>query len=192
MRRLLVFAGSVALIAIVVIGLTKAAGGGGATNPPDSLADAQKELAGAAPPYADLHAQANTLIGGGKDAFDQRLAALKGHPVVINKWASWCVPCQSEFPIFESVGTHRGEEVAFLGVNGTDKDPAAKRFLAKRWLPFPSYTDPKEDIARQLEAPKNYPMTVFIDRQGKTAYVHSGPYRSDKQLNDDIDRYVLR
>src|SRR3954468_11986414 len=155
MRRVLVLAGSVALIAIVVIGLTKAGGGGGATNPPDSLADAQKELSGSPQPFASLHAQANQLIGGGKSAFDQRLTQLKGHPVVINKWARWCAPCPAEFPVFESVATKRGKEVAFLGVNGTDKDPAARRFLAKRWLPFPSYTDPNEDIAQALDAPKN-------------------------------------
>src|SRR3954462_11707312 len=80
MRRLLVLAGSVALVAIVVIGLTKAAAGGGATNPPDSLADAQKELSGSPQPLAALHAQANQLIGGGRPPFDQRLAPPKGHP----------------------------------------------------------------------------------------------------------------
>ena len=134
--------------------------------------------------------QANELLGGGKDAFEQRLAELKGHPIVINKWASWCVPCQTEFPVFESVGTARGKEVAFLGVNGTDKDPAARRFLDQRWLPFPSYTDPDEDIARAIEAPKNYPMTVFVGRDGDTKYIHSGPYKSDGQLEADIDKYL--
>jgi cytochrome c biogenesis protein CcmG, thiol:disulfide interchange protein DsbE len=91
--------------------------------------------------------------------------------------------------VFESVGTQRGKEIAFLGVNGTDRNAAAKRFLAKRWLPFPSYTDPKEDIAQAIQAPKNYPITVFVDANGKTAFIHSGPYKSDKQLNDDIDKY---
>src|SRR4051794_3448506 len=171
MRRLVVLLASVALIAILVIGLTKASAGGGSTNPPDSLQDARQELAGAPQPLAGLHAQASQLIGGGRPAFEQRLAALEGRPVVINKWASWCVPCQTEFPVFESVGTKRGKEVAFLGLNGGDKDVKARKFLAKRWLPFPSYTDPDEDIAEKLQAPKNYPMTVFVDRGGKTAYI---------------------
>jgi cytochrome c biogenesis protein CcmG, thiol:disulfide interchange protein DsbE len=190
MRKVLVLLASVALIVIVVIGLTSAGGGDGTTDPPDSLQDAQEELAGAPEPFAGLHAQASQLLGGGTDAFEQRIAALKGHPVVVNKWASWCLPCKEEFPVFESVGTKRGKDVAFLGVNGGDKDPAAKRFLAQRWLPFPSYTDPDENISEQLKAPKNYPMTVFIDRTGKTAYIHSGPYRSDQALIDDIKQYL--
>src|SRR4051812_40802946 len=190
MRRLLVVLAVVAVAAVVVIGLTQAGGGSTRQQGSFSLPEAKRELAGAPPPLAALHAQANELIGGGTAAFDERLTQLQGHPVVINKWASWCAPCQAEFPVFESVATKRGKEVAFLGVNGTDKDPAARKFLAKRPLPFPSYTDPDEDIAQHIKAPKNYPMTVFVDRDGKTAYIHAGPYKSDKQLNSDIDKYL--
>ena len=189
MRKWLVLLGSLALIAVVVIGLTSVSGGDSSTDPPDSLEDAREQLAGAPAPLAALHAQASTLVGGGKPAFEERMAALKGHPIVINKWASWCAPCQAEFGIFEAVGTERGKEVAFLGVNGTDKDKAARNFLAKRWLPVPSYTDPDEDIAQAIEAPKNYPITVFVDKNGKTVRVHSGVYKSKDQLNEDIDKY---
>ena len=190
MRRVLILLASLALIAVLVIGLTSAGGGDGATDPPDSLADARAELAGAPAPLAALHAQANELLPGDTDAFNQQIAALKGQPIVVNKWASWCLPCKEEFPVFESIGTKRGKEVAFLGVNGGDKDPAARKYLDKTWLPFPSFTDPDENISQSLKAPKNYPMTVFIDRDGNTAYIHSGPYRSDQALLDDIDRYL--
>ncbi len=190
MRRLLVLLASVALIAVVVIGLTSAAGGDGTTDPPDSLEDAQEELAGAPAPLAGLHAQANALIDGGIPAFEQRIADLKGHPIVVNKWASWCSPCRVEFPVFESVATKRGKEVAFLGINSKDKDPAARGFLAERWLPFPSYIDPDDDIGRKLKAGQYAPITIFIDRDGKSVKVHYGTYKSDQQLNDDIDRYL--
>jgi cytochrome c biogenesis protein CcmG/thiol:disulfide interchange protein DsbE len=191
MRRALLLLAAVVLVVVLVIGLTHAGGSGGQQQAARfDLPAAKRELAGAPAPLAALHAQANELIGGGKAAFEQRLDGLEGHPVVINKWASWCGPCQAEFPIFESVGTERGKEVAFIGLNAGDKDPAARRFLARRPLPFPSYTDPGEDIAQELDAPKNYPMTVFVDGSGKTAYIHSGPYRSDAQLDADVDRYL--
>jgi thiol-disulfide isomerase/thioredoxin len=180
------------LAVVLVIGLTQAGDDEQSpqASPKFDLPAAKQQLAGAPAPLAALHAQANELLPGGKDAFRDRLAALEGHPVVINKWASWCGPCQAEFPVFQRVGTQRGKEVAFLGVNGTDKDPAARRFLARRPLPFPSYTDPDEAISQDIGAPKNYPMTVFLDSNGETAYIHTGQYRTDAQLQADIDKYL--
>lgn len=191
MRRVIILIASAALIAIVVIGLTSASGNGdGTTDPPDSLQDAREQLAGAPAPLAALHAQSNELLDGGESAFDQRIAELKGHPIVVNKWASWCAPCRVEFPVFESVASKRGKEIAFLGVNSKDKDAAARGFLAEQWLPFPSYTDPDDVIGRKLKAGDYAPITIFIDRNGKSVKVHYGTYKSDQQLNDDIDRYL--
>ena len=93
---------------------------------------------------------------------------------MINKWASWCRPCRAEFPIFQRVATDRGKDVAFIGVNAKDMRPAAERFLADFPVPFPSYEDADEDIARELRAGTNFPMTVFVDARGKTEFVHAG------------------
>jgi thiol-disulfide isomerase/thioredoxin len=192
MRRLLIVLGGIALIVIVVIGLTQAShkDGPAAKAFHFDLAAAKQRLAKAPGALHGVYAQANELLPGGKRAFDRRIAELHGHPVVVNKWASWCVPCQSEFPVFESVAAKEGTKVAFLGDNGTDINAAARRFLGKRPLPFPSYTDPRETIARSLEIPKNYPMTVLLDRNGKMAHIHTGPYRSDADLIRDIRRYL--
>jgi thiol-disulfide isomerase/thioredoxin len=192
MRRLLILLGVVALGVILVIGLTQASHKDGPAAKPFhfDLAAAKRRLAAAPGPLRGLYAQANQLLPGGKPAFEKRLAALRGHPVIVNKWASWCVPCQSEFPVFESVAAKEGTKVAFVGDNGTDADASARAFLAKRPLPFPSYTDPHETIARSLEIPQNYPMTVLLDRHGKMAYIHPGPYRTDADLIRDIRRYL--
>jgi cytochrome c biogenesis protein CcmG, thiol:disulfide interchange protein DsbE len=191
-RRALVPLLAVALVAVLVIGLTQAGGDAdrGAAAPKFDLAQAKRQLQGAPAPLAALHDQASTILDGGAHAFDKRMKTLRGHPAVINKWASWCRPCRAEFPIFQQVATDRGRQIAFLGVNAADKRPAAERFLAERPLPYPSYEDPGEDIAQELEAAKYFPVTVFVDARGKTAYIHTGEYTSRAQLETDIDRYL--
>jgi cytochrome c biogenesis protein CcmG, thiol:disulfide interchange protein DsbE len=193
MRRLLLVAGAVALVAVIVIGLTQAGGGG--TEEGDAtkfdLPAAKERLATAPAPLNGLYSQANELLGGGTGAFSARLGELKGHPLVINKWASWCGPCQAEFSIFQNVATERGKDVGFIGLNVSDTDSHARGFLAKRPLPFPSYTDPDEKLTAELKAPQKVaPVTVFVGRDGNIATVHSGAYTSSKQLNADIDRYL--
>jgi cytochrome c biogenesis protein CcmG/thiol:disulfide interchange protein DsbE len=192
MRRVLFVAAGVALVAVIVIGLTQAGGGteeGDATK--FDLPAAKEKLAAAPAPLNGLYSQANELLGGGTTALATRLSELKGHPLVINKWASWCGPCQAEFSIFQNVATQRGKDVGFLGLNVSDTDSHARGFLEKRPLPFPSYADPDEKLTAELKAPQKIaPVTVFVARDGKIATVHSGAYKSSKQLNADIDRYL--
>jgi cytochrome c biogenesis protein CcmG, thiol:disulfide interchange protein DsbE len=191
MRRALLALAAVAVVAVVVIGLTQAGGGKTQALPKFDLPAAQRELAAAPAPLNGLYAQANQLLEANTSAFTQRLDGLKGKPLVINMWASWCVPCQSEFPIFQSVATTEGKQVGFLGLDVNDVNAAARRFLAKRPLPYPSYADPHQKLTHSISAPVGYaPVTVFLDDKGKTAYIHSGAYTSTKQLSNDIHRYL--
>lgn len=191
MRSVLVALAALALAAVLVVGLSQA--GGEAERPaaaPFDLGDARRQLAGAPAPLAALHEQSAALLEGGRAAFQARMRALRGTPVVINKWASWCRPCRAEFPVFQELATDRGKEIAFLGVNAGDKRPAAERFLAERPLPYPSYEDPDEEIARGLDAAKFFPVTIFVDERGETAFVHTGEYTTRAELEADIDRYL--
>jgi len=181
------------LTAVLVVGLKQAGGSSDDAAPRAArfdLSAARKRLAGSPAPLAALHAQSAQLLDGGVPAFERRLAALKGTPVVVNKWASWCSPCRAEFPVFQRVATDRGREIAFLGVNAGDSTGPARQFLAQYPVPFPSYVDPDEKIARAIKAPANYPITVFVDARGKTAFIHQGGYSSERQLVADIDRYL--
>jgi cytochrome c biogenesis protein CcmG/thiol:disulfide interchange protein DsbE len=191
MRAALLVLGTLALVAVVAIGLGQT---GGSQEPQETatfdLTQAKRELAGAPAPLAALHEQSNTILDGGPKAFERRIEQLDGHPAVINKWASWCQPCRAEFPIFQRVATERGREIAFLGLNAEDKRPAAEEFLRERPLPYPSYEDPDEEIAKDLEAGKYFPMTVFVDEHGKTAFIKAGEYTSRAELEADIDRYL--
>ena len=192
MKRALMLLVAVALAVVVVIGLTQAGGqdSGKQDTGTFDLAAAKERLAGSPAPLAALHEQSNELLEGGPKAFRARLAELRGHPVVINKWASWCGPCRAELPILQDISTARGKEIAFLGVNARDKRPTAERFAAQYPVPYPSYEDPEEAIARALKAPSNFPVTVFVDAQGKTVFTHQGGYRTAADLTADIDEHL--
>jgi thiol-disulfide isomerase/thioredoxin len=193
-RRVLPLLAAAVLVAIVVIGLTQAGGdsgsGAAAEAEPFDLDRALASLEGAPPPLAALHDQANEILDGGTPALRKRLRELRGHPVVLNKWASWCGPCRHEFPFFQRVSTEQGKRVAFVGLNSGDSRSAAQEFLGEFPLTYPSYEDPDEKIARAVGAPANYPITVFLDENGEQAFIRQGGYASEAKLNRDIDRYL--
>jgi thiol-disulfide isomerase/thioredoxin len=190
-RALLWTIGVIAVLAVLVIGLTQA---GSKSEKPKAatltLAQQRARLAGAPPELAALHDQASELLGGGPSAVDARLKDLRGRPVVINKWASWCGPCRLEFPVFQRVAVKYGKQVAFLGLDGKDNAGEARSFLRTTPLSYPSYQDPNERAAHALKAGTYYPTTVFIDAQGKRT-VHQGPYNDETRLEQDIKRYAL-
>jgi cytochrome c biogenesis protein CcmG, thiol:disulfide interchange protein DsbE len=171
--------------ALLVGGCGSAAESGGGSHP-----DYAKALAGSPPPLAALHKQANDLLPGGEEAFDERLAQLHGYPVVVNVWASWCGPCREEFPVLQKLSARYGKKVAFFGLNSEDSDDAAATFLREEPLSYPSYTDPHKEIFSSLGA-VGFPDTAFYDKSGKLLYLKQGPYRQDAELEADVRRYAL-
>ena len=156
-----------------------------------STANVDAALAGSPAPLRALHGQADDLLGGGPVAFTARLRALRGFPIIVNKWASWCPACESEFPQFQRVSVEFGKRVAFLGLDGKDAVQAAASFLHAFPVTYPSYSDPREAIARAIGAGTYYPQTIFFNRQGSLVYDHIGEYPSAAALAQDVRRYAL-
>jgi cytochrome c biogenesis protein CcmG, thiol:disulfide interchange protein DsbE len=182
MRRLIVLVLPAVLIA-----------GCGASEPKSaapSPAAAKQRLSGAPVSLRSLHSQANQLLDGGPGAVKRRLAALRGHPVVVNKWASWCGPCRAEFPFFQRQSLRRGRQIAFLGVNANDNDGDAKRFLRRYPVSYPSYRDPKLAISALFNAVQAFPATAYYDATGKLGYLHQGGYATEAKLAQDVERYT--
>lgn len=130
------------------------------------------------------------LRGGGKPAFERELRELRGTPVVVNKWASWCTPCRAEFPFFASQARKRKGKVAFLGVDAQDVESDARNFLREEPIPYPSYSDPEQDIAGLFNGQVAFPATAFYDSGGKVVYLKQGGYPSEAKLSEDIERYA--
>jgi cytochrome c biogenesis protein CcmG, thiol:disulfide interchange protein DsbE len=178
-------------VAITAAALAFGACGSGdestAAKPPDYRA----ALAGAPKPLARLYSHGDRLVTAGTQAFQAQLDALRGYPIVVNKWASWCEPCRREFPYLQRLSARFGAHVAFVGVDANDSNAAAKTFLGEFPLPYPSFTDPDQDISRLLGATAGFPATAFYDRSGQRVFVKQGPYASQADLAADISHHAL-
>jgi cytochrome c biogenesis protein CcmG/thiol:disulfide interchange protein DsbE len=186
-RKLLLVAAGLAVAVVLVV---LVASGDSPESEIASLDDARAKLEGAPAPIATLHEQSNRLLDGGADAFEERLAELEGHPVVVNKWASWCGPCRAEFPYFQRQVLRHGKRVAFIGVNSTDNDGQAEAFLERYPVPYPSYKDPDQKVAAVFDGVAAFPTTAFYDSKGKLQYIKQGGYLSELKLAEDIARYA--
>jgi len=114
------------------------------------------------------------------------LAALRGRPVVVNFWASWCVPCRREMPAFQAVYQRVGGRIAFVGVDHQDSRRLALQFLAQTGVRYPSGYDPEGKTAASFGL-FGLPATIFISPSGRILERHTGPY-SEPDLQATLDR----
>jgi cytochrome c biogenesis protein CcmG/thiol:disulfide interchange protein DsbE len=192
-KRLTIVLAVAAVVALLVVGLLQLGDSSSPSAAPSTLTLAQMRarLSGSPPALAALHAQASELLPGGLPALRARLAALRGTPVVINKWASWCEPCRAEFGVFQRVSVSRGREVAFIGIDSSDYSRAdARAFLRSFPVSYPSFYDQSGQIGLAVTDSTFTPVTVFIDRHG-SRFIRQGPYPSVAKLEQDVERYAL-
>jgi len=146
-------------------------------------------LAASPAPLAALQRQANQLLGS-EPALAARIRALRGYPIVINAWASWCAPCRSEFSLFASASERFGPRVAFLGADTDDTPGDARAFLGQHPVSYPSYETTTASL-RSLAVIQGLPTTIFINPAGKVVQVHTGQYDAQGTLDQDIASYAL-
>ena len=133
-----------------------------------SIVGAQPVRVGSPAPEIDLP----TLAGG-----RVRLSQLRGQPIVVSFWGSWCPPCRSEFP--ELVRAHREHAggLYVLGVNGRDQELSTKdvqKFVDEFAVPFQVALDTRGKAQRTYRL-RGLPTTVFIDSAGVVQRMHIGP-----------------
>jgi cytochrome c biogenesis protein CcmG/thiol:disulfide interchange protein DsbE len=118
---------------------------------------------------------APAIKGTALDGSTVDLAAYRGHPVVVNFWASWCTPCRDEFPLFKdrlaALGSKDG--LVIIGVLYKDQDPLGKQFVTDFGATWPTVSDPSGALATayRVVAP---PQTYFIDKDGVLRAIQIG------------------
>lgn len=111
-----------------------------------------------------------------------------GKPVILNFWASWCPPCQSEMPYFQEAFLEHGDEVSFIMADLVDgsreTESAARRFIAEKGYTFPVYFDFTGKAATDYGV-MSIPTTFFIDGNGIVRAFHLGAM-SREMIEEEI------
>lgn len=138
------------------------------------------DLVSAAPQDGTTEAPDFTVYDGAGNAV--ALSSLRGKPVLVNFWATWCGPCKSELPDLETAFLKYGDKIDFLFVNLTDgyRDTVdgVKRFLEENGYVFPVYYDSDETAALAYGV-SSIPTTVLISPEGRLLHTQIGAMTGD-------------
>jgi len=128
------------------------------------LASASGGMIGGAAPTFTLPIAANAK---GPSANEQlNLADLKGHPVILDFWATWCGPCAIEAPVLDRLARrYESRGLVVLGVNASDPAPAMAQYASKKGLSYPMLIDAQNQVFESYGVEK-MPSLVIIDKQG--------------------------
>jgi thiol-disulfide isomerase/thioredoxin len=124
------------------------------------------------------------------ERYDELLRQLRGTPVVVNLWGSWCPPCNAEAPLLRDAHARFGDRVQFLGIDIEDSVPAARGFIRRYGWTFPSIRDP--DFPSAFRPGLGFaaqPNTLFYDVSGRVASSWQGPLTPDG-LREGIRRIL--
>ena len=128
---------------------------------PSSPANPEFTADGRARPIPEAQLEPTTL-----NEFEGILVGLRGQPVIVNIWASWCAPCRAEMPLLQRAAEEYVGEVTVLGVDSRDSTGPAANFLDDVGIDYPNVFDQTGAIRKALGL-RGFPTTYFIDSEGE-------------------------
>ena len=135
-----------------------------------------------------LPTQATALPDITPQTYGELLTQLRGTPVVVNMWGSWCGPCRVEAPQLAAAAARYGTEVQFIGIDLMDTRPSAEGFIRDAAWSYPSFFDPSS--AGDVRSSLGYigqPVTIIYDADGTKVADRQGQMPDgwlDAQLQD--------
>jgi len=114
-----------------------------------------------------------------------RLSELRGRPVLLNFWATWCPPCQDELPVLQAAHQQYADRLVVMGIDLEESKETVAAFLAGRGITYPILLDPNGQITNGLYQVQGLPTSIFIRPDGVVSARHVGPLTAT-----DIDRYL--
>lgn len=101
------------------------------------------------------------------------LSDFKGKPVIINFWATWCLPCREEMPLLDQVAAQHADALVVLGVNSGEPAELVQAYIDETGVKFPILLDTSEKVT-EMYFVRNFPMTFFVDAEGILRAQHIG------------------
>jgi thiol-disulfide isomerase/thioredoxin len=117
------------------------------------------------------------------------LPDLRGTPVVVNFWGSWCPPCLAEMPAFEQVHRAYGDRVRFVGLAVNDTDTAARAQARRTGVSYSLGFDPDARVVQAFGL-VNLPATVLVDRSGTVVHVTQSRALTAPELTALVDEHL--
>jgi thiol-disulfide isomerase/thioredoxin len=154
----------------------------------DGVAERGSIPAGNAVEARGLPTTADALPAASFEDFEALIAELRGTPILVNIWASWCPPCRAEMPYLVDAHEEIGDRVQFLGIDILDARVSAREFIEEFGMTFPSLFDETGEIRDRLGL-FGQPGTVFYDANGERVATWNGSI-PEPELRRQLDRLL--
>jgi peroxiredoxin len=118
------------------------------------------------------------------------LSSLRGRPVIVNFWASWCNPCRREFPLLEqTIKRYKADKLTVVGISFQDIDADARRFAKQEHATWPLAVD-ANGAAAKVYGVRSVPTSYFIDPDGKIGDRIFGELPTGRDFQTSLDKIL--
>ena len=141
-----------------------------------------------APPCPDLGKSAPDFTLQTPDGKNVNLSDFRGKKVILNFWATWCGPCQTEIPHFQAIHDQRGnKDTVILAIDFKESLSTVKKFANNKELTFTILLDTEAKVSQQYCIPNVLPYTLFINAEGVIKARKAGAFQTKAEIDSMLN-----